>query len=167
MEKKGIWKFNMKKLLSALSLMILVSSIAAAISAQGVLRSNPSSPTEAVTARKFAMKIMGANVQEIREKVKAGNIKEIGSNAGSIAALAIFMPTVYKEGYRDVYPVKGSKYFYKAEMRDVATPYEDLRVQAEKLMELAAIADKSGVEAQLPRLLSACGSCHKQNRGEY
>jgi hypothetical protein len=110
------------------------------------------------------MKIMGANMQEIREKVKAGNIKEIGSNAGSIAALAIFMPTVYKEEYRDVYPVKGSKYFYKAEISGTAIPYEDLRVQAEKLTELAAVADKSAVETQLPRLLSACGSCHKQSK---
>ncbi len=167
MGKKGIGSWNMRKSLSVLGLMILVCLIAATISAQGVLKSNPSSPTEVVTARKFAMKVMGGNMQEIREKVKAGNIKEIGSNAGSIAALAVFMPTVYKEEYRDVYPVKGSKYFYKAEIPDVSTPYEGLRVQAEKLSELAAIGDKSGVEAQLPRLLGACGSCHKQSRGEY
>ncbi len=157
----------MKKLLLMLSLMILVCVMAATIFAQGVLKSSPSSPMEVVTARKFAMKIMGANIQEIREKIKTRNIKEIGTNAGSIASLAVFMPLFYKEEYRDVYPVKGSKYFYKAEIQDVARAFEDLKAQAEKLMELAAAGDKPGVEAQLPRLLGSCGSCHKPARGEY
>ncbi len=167
MGKKGIGSWNMKKRLSVLSLMILVCLIATTIFAQGVLKSGPSSPAEVVSARKFAMKIMGANVQDIREKIKGGNIKEIGTNAGSIASLAIFMPLFYKEEYRDVYPVKGSKYFYKAEIQDIARAYEDLKVQAEKMMELATAGDRSAVEAQLPRLLGSCGSCHKPARGEY
>ncbi len=157
----------MKKALSMLSLVISVCVMAAMVFAQGVLKSGPSSPTEVVAARKFAMKIIGANVQDIREKIKAGNIKDVGTNAGSIASLAIFMPLYYKEEYRDVYPVKGSKYFYKAEIQDVAKAYEDLKVQAEKLMELAAAGDKSAVEAHLPRLLGSCAGCHKPARGEY
>ncbi len=167
MEKNRIWRCNMKKLLLVLNSMILVCLINATIFAQGVLKSGPSSPTEVVAARKFAMKIIGANVQDIREKIKAGNIKDVGTNAGSIASLAIFMPLFYKEEYRDVYPVKGSKYFYKAEIQDVARAYEDLKAQAEKLMELAAAGDKSAVEAQLPRLLGSCAGCHKPARGEY
>lgn len=157
----------MKKVLSMLSVVILVCLTAATVFAQGALKSGPSSPTEVVAARKFAMKMMGANVQDIREKIKAGNIKDVGTNAGSIASLAIFMPLFYKEEYRDVYPVKGSKYFYKAEIQDVARAYEDLKVQSEKLMELATTGDRSAVEGQLPRLLGSCGSCHKPARGEY
>lgn len=157
----------MKKLLLMLIPLISVCVIAATIFAQGVLKPSPSSPIEVVTARKFAMKITGANIQDIRGKIKAGDMKEISTNAGSIAALAIFMPLLYKEEYRDVYPVKGSKYFYKAEMPDVARAFEDLRIQAEKLMEVAAAGNRSGAEEQLPRLLGSCGSCHKPARGEY
>lgn len=156
-----------KKPLTILSLSILVCAIAATIYAQGVLKPSPSSPEEVVAARKFAMRALAANVGDIRENVKAGNIKGVGANAGSIAALATFLPLVYKEEYRDVYPVKGSKYFYKAEISDVAKAFEDLRVQAEELMKVAAAGDKSGVEAQMPKLLGACGACHKPARGQY
>ncbi len=157
----------MKKPLIILSLIILVCAIAVAIYAQGVLKPSPSSPEEVVTARKFAMRIIGANVGDIRGKIKDGNIKGVAANAGSIAALATFLPLVYKEEYRDVYPMKGSKYFYKAEISDVANAFGDLRAQAEELMKLAADGDKSGVEAQTRKLLGSCGGCHKPTRGQY
>lgn len=156
-----------KKGLTILSLIASVSVIAATIYAQAVLKPSPSSAEEVVTARKFAMRIMGANVGDLRAKIKAGNIKGVAANAGSIAALATFLPLVYKEQYGDVYPVKGSKYFYKAEISDVAIAFGNLRAQAEELMKLAAAGDKSGVEAQAPKLLGACGGCHKPARGKY
>nr|NIO19678.1 hypothetical protein [Candidatus Aenigmarchaeota archaeon] len=123
-----------KKGLAILSLIASVSVIAVTIYAQGVLKQTQSSPEQVVAARKFAMRIIGANVREIRGKIKAGNINGVGANAGSIAALATFLPLVYKETYPDVYPVKGSKYFYKAEISDVEAAFEDLRTQAEELM---------------------------------
>jgi hypothetical protein len=156
-----------KKPLTIVSLCILVSVIAATIYAQGVLKPSPSSPEEVVEARKFAMRMIGANAGDIRGKIKAGNIKGVAANAGSIAALATFLPLVYKEEYRDVYPMKGSKYFYKAEISDVARAFGDLRAQAEELMKLAAAGDKSGVEAQARKVLGACGGCHKPARGQY
>jgi cytochrome c553 len=156
-----------KKPLTIVSLIILACVIAATIYAQGVLKPSPSSPEEVVAARKFAMRMIGANVGDIRGKIKAGNIKGTAANAGSIAALATFLPLVYKEEYRDVYPMKGSKYFYKAEISDVEAAFEDLRVQAEELMKLAAAGDKSGVEAQARKVLGACGGCHKPARGQY
>jgi hypothetical protein len=156
-----------KKPLTIVSLIILACVIAATIYAQGVLKPSPSSPEEVVAARKFAMRIIGANVGDIRGKIKAGNIKGTAANAGSIAALATFLPLVYKEEYRDVYPMKGSKYFYKAEISDVARAFGDMRAEAEELMKLAAAGDKSGVEAQVPELLGSCGGCHKPARGQY
>ncbi len=156
-----------KKHLLILSLMVSVCIIAATIYAQGVLKPSPTSAEEVVAARKFAMRILGTNVGAIREKIKAGDIKGVVAHAGSIAALATFLPLVYKEEYRDVYPIAGSKYFYKADVPDVAAAFGDLRAQAEELMKLADAEDKAGVESQIRNLLGACGGCHKPTRGEY
>jgi cytochrome c556 len=156
-----------KKPLTIVSLIILACVIAATIYAQGVLKQGQSSPEQVVAARKFAMRTMAANAGEIRGKIKAENIKGVAANARSIAALATFLPLVYNEKYRDVYPVAGSKYFYKAEISDVEAAFEDLRAQAEELMRLAAADDKSGVEAQARKLLGTCGGCHKPARGKY
>jgi cytochrome c553 len=153
--------------LTVLSLIILVSVIAGTIYAQGVLKQTQSSPEQVVAARKFAMRIIGANVREIRGKIKAGSIDGVAANAGSIAALATFLPLVYKDTYPNVYPVKGSKYFYKAEISDVEAAFENLRTQAEELRKLAAADDRAGIEAQARKLLGTCGGCHKPARGQY
>ena len=98
-----------EKSLTMLSLIILVCGLTVTIYAQGVLKLNQSSPAQIVAARKFAMKIAGANVGDIREKIKAGNIKGAAPNAGSIAALATFLPLVYKEEYPDAYSMGAFK----------------------------------------------------------
>ncbi len=156
-----------KRVLATLSLIILICVMVATIYAQGVLKQSQSSAAQVVAARKFAMRVMGANVGDIREKIKVGNIKGVAANAGSIAALATFLPLVYKEEYPDVYPVAGSKYFYKAELSDIEVAFGDQREQAEELMRLAAANNKSAVEAQVRKLLGTCGGCHKPARGEY
>jgi hypothetical protein len=150
-----------------LSLIISVFVIATTIYAQGVLKSSDNSPKQVVSARKFAMRMIGANVGDFRKKIEAGNIKGVAANAGGIASLATFLPLVYKETYPDVYPVKGSKYFYKATLPDIEAAFEDLRVQAEGLMKFAAGDDKSGVEAQARKVRGTCGACHKPTRGKY
>ncbi len=86
-----------EKSLTMLSLIILVCGLTVTIYAQGVLKLNQSSPAQIVAARKFAIKIAGVNVGGIREKIKAG----------SIAALATFLPWVYKEEYPDAYSMGG------------------------------------------------------------
>ncbi len=157
-----------RKALMILSLIVLVCMMAVTIDAQGVLKPNQRSPEQVVAARKFAMGAMGANAGDLKGKIKTGNIKGIAANAASIAALATFLPLVYEDTYPQVYPVKGSKYFFKgAPQAAVEAGYESLRIQAQKLMKLASANDKSGVEAQTEKLFGACGSCHKAYRGEY
>ncbi|NIQ39258.1 MAG: cytochrome c [Proteobacteria bacterium] len=148
-------------------MIVLLGVATGTIYAQGVLKPSTSSPEEVVAARKFAMQVIGSNVGEIRAKIKAGNIKDVAANAGSIAALATFLPLVYKEEYDEVYPVAGSEYFYKAEIPDVVAAFANLRVQAEELMKFADAGDRSGVETQTRNLLGACGGCHKPARGKY
>ncbi|MEE8433014.1 MAG: cytochrome c [Candidatus Desulfatibia sp.] len=157
-----------RKALMILSLIVLVCMMAATIHAQGVLKSSQKSPEQVVAARKFAMGAMGADAGDLKGKIKTGNIKGIAANAVSIAALATFLPLVYQETYPQVYPVKGSKYFFKeAPQANMETGFENLRIQAQKLMKLASANDKSGVEAQTGKLLGACGGCHKAYRGKY
>jgi len=157
-----------RKALLILSLIVLICMIAATIYAQGVLKSSQKAPEQVVAARKFAMGAMGANAGDLKGKIKTGNIKGIAANAVSIAALATFLPLVYEDTYSQVYPAKGSKYFFKgALLADMETSYESLRIQAQKLMKLASANDKSEVEEQAGKLFGACGSCHKAYRGKY
>lgn len=157
------------KTVTMLSLILLICMIAATIYAQGVLSStSQKSPGQAVAVRKFAMRAFGANFGDIRGKIKAGNIKGIAANASSIAALATFLPLVFDERYPGVYPVKGSKYFFKgAPRRNIEGGFKNLRAQAAGLMKAASAGDKSGVEAQFGKLLGACKGCHKAYRGKY
>ena len=107
-------------------------------------------------------------MKDISGKIKTGNIKGVDPNAGSIAALAAFLPLVYEKTYSEVYPVKGSKYFFKgAVLADIEAAAENLRIEAEELMRFAAANDKSTVEAQVHKLLGTCGGCHKPVRGQY
>ncbi len=157
-----------KKFLAGLSLSVLVCFISAMVYAQGVLNSGQQSPEQVVSARKFAMVALAANAGDLGAKIKAGKIKEIVTHATSIAALATFLPLVYEKTYPEVYPVKGSKYFFKgATSAQIEAAAENMRVQAEKLMRLAAANDKSAVEAQVGNLFGSCGGCHKQLRGKY
>ncbi len=157
-----------KKVLTSLSFVVLFCFISAMVYAQGVLKPGRLSPEQVVSARKFAMGALAANAGDIDAKIKAGNIKEVVTHATSIAALATFLPLVYEETHSEVYPVKGSKYFFKgAVSAPIEAAAENLRVQAEKLMKLAAANDKSAVEVQVGNLFGSCGGCHKQFRGKY
>ncbi len=124
-----------RKGLMILGLIVLVCVIATTIDAQGVLKPSQRSPEQVVAVRKFAMGAMGANAGDLEGKIKAGNIKRVAANAVSIAALANFLPLIYEETYLQVYPVKGSEYFFKgAPQADTEAGYESLRIQAQKLM---------------------------------
>lgn len=82
--------------------------------------------------------------------------------------MATFLPLVYENRYTQVYPVKGSKFFFKeALLANMEAASENLKIQAQELMKLASANDKSGVKAQTDKLLGACGSCHKAYRGKY
>ncbi len=156
-----------KQPLLILCSLALIFVIVATIHAQGVLKESGNTPEQVVSARKYAMRVLGSNVGDLRAKIKSGNIKGVAANAGSLAALATYLPLSYKEEYTKVYPVKGSKYFYKAELADIAAAFEDLRTTAEKLKALAAGDDKPGVDSQLRKVLGTCGACHKPARGSY
>jgi len=155
-----------EKSLIILSSIVLVLVVSASIFAQTVLKKGQNSPSQIVAARKFAMKMLGANVGDLTGKIKTGNFKGVAANAGSIAALATFFPLAYEETYADVYSVQGSKYYYKGGLPDVGAAFENLKREAQALMRLSKSNDKAALEAQRGKMLGACGSCHKLARGE-
>ncbi len=155
-----------KKRLMILGSIILVFALATTIYAQTVLKAGQNSPSQIVAARKFAMRMLGANARDLTGKIKGGNLKGIGANAGSIAALATFLPLVFQETHSSVYPVQGSKYYYKGGLPDVGAAFGNLKREAQALMRLSQSSDKSAIEAQRGKMLGACGACHKAVRGQ-
>ena len=153
---------------SLLILIILVFAITTTIYAQSVLKTGQRSPEEVVAARKFAMRAMGADVKDLKGKIEAGNIKGVAANAKSIAAIATFLPLVYEKTYSEVYPVKGSKSFFKGgPISGIEAASESLRIQAEALVRLASANDGSGINARVDKLRVACKNCHRSYRGKY
>ncbi len=155
-----------EKGLIILSSVVLILVISASIFAQTILKEGQNSPSQIVAARKFAMRMLGANVRDLTGKIKGGNLNGIGANAGSIAALATFLPLVFQETHSSVYPVQGSKYYYKGGLPDVGAAFGNLKREAQALMRLAKSSDKSSIEAQRGKMLGACGACHKVARGQ-
>ncbi len=155
-----------EKGLIILSSVVLVLVVSASIFAQTVLKEGQNSPSQIVASRKFAMKMFGANVMDLTGKIKGGNLKGVAANAGSIAALATFLPLAYQETHSSVYPVQGSKYYYKGGLPDVGAAFGNLKGEAQALMRLTKSNDKAALEAQRGKMLGACGACHKLARGE-
>lgn len=156
-----------EKGLVILSSVVLVLVISASIFAQTSLTGNLNSPKQIVAARKFAMKMLGANVGDLSGKIKVGNLKGVVANAGSIVSLSTFLPVAFQETHTDAYPVQGSKYYYKGGLPDVEAAFGNLKREAERLMQMANAGDKSGIDAQRDKMLAACGACHQASRGEY
>ena len=156
-----------EKGLIILSSIILILVVSASIFAQTVLREGQNSPSQIVSARKFAMRMLGANVGDLTAKIKQGNFKGVAANAGNISALATFLPLAYQETHADVYPVEGSKYYYNGGLPDVGAAFGNLKKEAQILMKLARSNDHSAIEAQKGKMLGTCGACHQASRGQY
>ncbi len=62
---------------------------------------------------------------------------------------------------------RSKSFFKETPLADIEAGSENLRIQAEALMKLAAANDKSGIQAQVGKLLGACKNCHKRSRGKY
>lgn len=156
-----------EKSLTILSSIVLVLVLSASIFAQTVLKEGQNSPLQIVSARKFAMRMFGANVGDLSGKIQSGNLKGVAANAGSIAALATFLPLAYQKTHADVYPVEGSKYYYKGGLPDVGAAFRNLKKEAQALMEVTQSNDHSAIETQKGKLLETCGACHEAARGQY
>ena len=158
----------MNKALSMTILALALLGAAAELFATDVLLPGQSSPAQVVAARKYAMMSIGGLVGDIKAKIGAGRVKAVSASARAMASLATFIPLVFKDTYAEVYPVEGSKYFFKGgDAAAIAAKAGGLNAAAEQLALLADGGDKAGAEAQANQLLAACGACHTPFRGQY
>jgi hypothetical protein len=83
-----------------------------------------------------------------------------------LAALGAFFPVAFAEAYPEVYPVPGSKYFFKnGPMNQFRELAQSFTTSAEELANQAEKESKDGVTAQMPKLFGACNACHAVFRG--
>ena len=134
----------------------------------GVLKGDMSDPAQVVSARKEFMHAIQGNMGDLNNKLKAGHIKDMAANGTSIAALATALPVLFKETYKEVYPVKGSATYYKgADPAEFEAAADKLRSAGMAIMEAAQKNDKAGVSAGMEALKGSCGGCHSAFRGKY
>ena len=158
----------MNKALSITILALALLGAAVELFATDVLLPSQSSPAQVVAARKYAMMSIGGLVGDIKAKIGAGSVKAVSASARAMASLATFIPLVFKDTYAEVYPVEGSKYFFKgANASAVAAGAADLSAAAEELARIADKDDKARADAQSNKLLASCGTCHTPFRGQY
>jgi cytochrome c556 len=136
--------------------------------ANSVLKTDMSDPAQVVSARKGFMQAIRGNMIDLNNKLKAGDIENMAANGGNIAALATVLPVLYKDTYKDVYPVKGSNTYFKgAKPAEYEAASEKLRAAGMAIKEAAEKNDKSGISAAMEALKGSCGGCHKAFRGKY
>ena len=136
--------------------------------ADRVLKTDMSDPAQVVSARKGLMHAIRDNMVDINKKSGAGNIEDISVNGSNIAAIAAVLPVFYKETYKDVYPVKGSKTYFKgANPAEYEAAAEKLRVAGMAIKTAAEKKDEAGVSAAMEALSGSCGGCHSAFRGKY
>ena len=162
MDKKIlIWGF-------ACLLVLATGTLLYAHYAEGVLKTDMGEPVQVVMVRKGCMEAIKGNMIDINKKLKAAHIQDIAVNGGNIAALASVLPVLYNETFKNVYPFKGSKIYYKgATAKEFEAASEKMRSAGMGVKAVADRNDKAGMSAAMESLMAACGGCHSAFRGKY
>lgn len=136
--------------------------------AQDVLQSDMKEGVQVVKARKSLMQAINANIQDADQKLKAGTVKEIAANGINIVAISTVLPPFFKEAHEKVYPIEGSKTFFKgAPAKEFEAAAAKMRAAGLEIRQAAEKGDKSGVEAGIKAVRGSCGGCHTAFRGSY
>jgi len=146
---------------------VLLLFVAASVFALDILLPSGNAPAQVVSIRKYAMVTNGASVADLRAKIGSGAVKAVAANARAIAAVGSLLAPLFVDTYSTVYPVQGSRFFYKGgAAADFQAAARGLVSAAEDLVALADKEDKAGVDAQVAKLQGACGACHATFRGQ-
>lgn len=158
----------MRKSLIALVVIVLLGGVVGAALALEALGPSGNTPLAIVQTRKAMMLANYANLGDINAKIGSGSLKAVAANARSMAAYGAVLPMLFDDAYSAVYPVEGSKYFYKAgTAADFKAAAQNLVSVVEALIALSDKEDKAGLTAQAAKISPACGACHSTFRGQY
>ena len=148
-------------------MLLLALAALQGLSATDVLMPQENEPLNVVLVRKLTMRTFAASMGDLQPKLGAGAVSAAPANAFSIAALATYLPTVFDETYSEVYPVQGSRFFYRgAPLDTVRSLAQQLNTAAEELAAQAQAGNRSGVDAALQQVNGTCGACHNAARGQ-
>jgi cytochrome c556 len=156
-----------KKTVPLAGFVILLCFLAVSVMAIDVVKPGKATATQVVAARKFAMVTNVTNLGDLNAKLTASSIRAMVANARSLATIGAFLPLAFAQAYTEVYPVAGSKFFFKqGSMDDFQAKAQAFVNAAEDLSSLADKDDKDGVTAQLKVLPGTCGASHAVFRGQ-
>ena len=135
--------------------------------ARSVLKTDMSDALQVVMARKFLMDATKEHMIALNKKLKAGKLRDVAINGETIAAFATLMPPLFRETHKEVYPIKGSRTFFKgappAQFEKAADKMRSAAMDIKKASE-SGNQDKLNTGVQL--LGASCGGCHSAFRGK-
>ena len=158
----------MKRAMVLMTMVAVLFAFAAITAAEGVLKTDMTPDSQVVQSRKYIMVMIKNNIGNLFAQIEAGNAPVALVNTDSIAAFATVLPPLYAKDYASLYPVKGSKTFFKpgapAEFEAAA---ENLRMEAVAVHAALEKNDMAAAKAAGEKLGGACGACHSKFQGKY
>lgn len=140
----------------------LLVGMALVVAATSSLWGEGPSGGDVIAKRQRVMKSNGYNVEDIKDKQKAGKIEDIEVNALNIALNAGQIPSLFPQG--SLAEKTRAKPEIWRNWQDFVARARELEVQAEALEKLAEAGNKGGVATQLPKVEAACQGCHDRYR---
>jgi len=134
--------------------------------ADGVVPSDMNSPKDIVQARKALMMGIKMNMDDVTQKLKQGNVKDIQANAQAIDVMARLLPPLYRDTHKEVYTGKGN-FFKGAPAAEIQAIAVKLSTAAQALKTAAANEEKGAVQTNIGKVYQTCGLCHKPYRGKF
>jgi cytochrome c556 len=129
----------------------------------GIVLAAPT-PAEIIKTRQDNLKAMGGAMKAIGDQLKSGMPDKavVEENAKKIDGYAGELPTWFPQGTGEEAGVKtAAKPEIWAQPAEFKTDAENLKTEADKLVQVAATGDAAAIGAQLQTTGKQCGACHK------
>ena len=139
---------------------LAVVSVAALLAAGYAVAQSPAPGSGDVVAdRQRLMKLNGASLKDLGDKLKAGQIEAMAVNAETLAINAQHIPSLFPKGS------KTDKSYVKVEAwekwDDFVSASKNLETLSIKVRDAAASKDPAAVQAAMTDFgKNACGTCH-------
>jgi cytochrome c556 len=124
-------------------------------------------PAEIIKTRQDDLKAMGGAAKAIGDQLKSGmpDMKIIAEDAKKIDGYATELPTWFPKGTGEEAGVKtAAKPEIWAMPADFKMDADNLKTEADKLVQVVATGDAAQIGAQMQATGKACGACHKMFR---
>jgi cytochrome c556 len=132
----------------------------------GIVPTDMNSPKDIVQARKALMMAIKMNMDDVKQKLKQGHLKDIQANAQAIDVMARILPPLYQKTHKEAYTGTGN-FFKGAPAEEIQSIAAKLSAAAQALQTAAAGEQKGAIQAGIGKVYQTCGLCHKPYRGKF